>query len=89
MAITSSAKKAIRVSARKRVFNLERNRVLKSAIKEYSKLALAGQTALAAELLPKVYQAIDKVAKRGIIKPNAAARKKSRLARLLKIKSEK
>ena len=38
----------------------------------------------AEKLLPKAYQAIDKAAKRGIIKKNTAARKKSRLTALFK-----
>jgi small subunit ribosomal protein S20 len=37
----------------------------------------------AQELLSQAYKAIDKAAKTGILKKNAAARKKSRLARLL------
>ncbi len=36
------------------------------------------------ETLKVAYQAIDKALKRGIIKKNTAARKKSRLAQLLK-----
>jgi ribosomal protein S20 len=34
--------------------------------------------------MPTAYKAIDKAAKRGVIKPNTAARKKSRLAALIK-----
>lgn len=41
------------------------------------------------ELLSKAYQAIDKAAKTGLIKKNAAARKKSRLAKNLKKKAGK
>ena len=44
----------------------------------------------ASVLVPKVYQAIDKATKRGLIKKNTAARKKSRLlARLNKLSSSK
>lgn len=81
MAITSSAKKAIRSSARKRVFNLRRRTTLhdttKSLLKALSKKDIAG----AEKLLPSAYKAIDKAMKRGIIKKNTAARKKSHLAR--------
>ncbi len=42
-----------------------------------------------AETLKVAYQAIDKALKRGIIKKNAAARKKARLSALLKKASAK
>ena len=38
----------------------------------------------AQELLPKVYKSIDKAQKRGVIKKNTAARKKSRASALVK-----
>lgn len=72
MAITSSAKKAHRASLRKREFNLVRAKAMKDASKTAKK-------AMTPEALSKAYQAIDKAAKRGIIKKNTAARKKSRL----------
>lgn len=84
MPITKSAKKAIRAAGRKKVLNDRRRRALKEAIKRIGKLAKAGQKAEAKKLLPTAYQVIDKAVKRGIIKLNNAARKKSRLARLTK-----
>jgi small subunit ribosomal protein S20 len=83
MAITSSAKKAIRGAAQKRVFNLRRTRAMIEAIKKVRKLAIAKQLKEAQAALPAAYQAIDKAAKRGVIKAGNAARKKSGLARLL------
>ena len=83
MAITSSAKKALRSSVHKRVFNVRCKEVMKRVVKEIKKLAEGGKSAEAVALLPKAYKAIDKAAKRGIIKANNASRKKSRLARLL------
>lgn len=77
MAITASAKKAHRASLRKRVFNVRRKRALTSTVKDVKK-------EMSAESLSKAYQAIDKAAKRGIIKKNTAARKKSRLAAAMK-----
>lgn len=41
------------------------------------------------EALKEAYKAIDKALKRGVIKKNAAARKKSRLSALLKKSSAK
>ena len=83
MAITKNAKKAIKSSARKRVFNVRRNRTLHDTVKTFRTLIKEGKTKDAQTLLPTVYKAIDKAAQRGIIKPNTAARKKSRLARVL------
>lgn len=82
MAITSSAKKAHRASLKKRVFNENRKRALISATKNARK-------ELSKEALSKAYQAIDKAAKRGIIKKNTAARKKSRLMKALHKKEAK
>ena len=79
MAITSSAKKAIRNSARKRVFNLRRLGEMRGVLKDIKKLIKEKKKDEATALLPKAYKAIDKTAKRGVIKQNTAARKKSRL----------
>ena len=62
MPITSSAKKAIRVSARKKLVNDRRT----------------------AKMMSVAFAAVDKAAKRGVIKKNTASRKKARLARLIK-----
>ncbi len=69
-----NAKKALRVAARKRVLNDRRRRDMKSAIK-------SAKTVKTSDELAKAYQAIDKAAKRGVIKKNTASRKKSRLAK--------
>lgn len=79
MAITKGAKKAHRASLRKRVFNVRRKRAMNDALKG-AKKAIAEKGKDAAKSLSEAFSAIDKAAKRGIIKPNAAARKKSRLA---------
>jgi small subunit ribosomal protein S20 len=84
MPIIRSAKKALRSSARKRVFNLRRKDALRDEVKEVKKLAVAKKPEEARKELSKAYQAIDKAAKRGVIKKNAAARKKSRLSAMVK-----
>ncbi|MBP6860324.1 MAG: 30S ribosomal protein S20 [Candidatus Pacebacteria bacterium] len=83
MAITKGAKKAHRASLRKRVFNVRRKRALTDETKEVTKAIAAGKAAEAEKLLPAAFKAIDKAAKRGIIKANAADRKKSRLAKAI------
>ena len=88
MAITKGAKKAARASLRKRVFNIRRKRVLAESVK--AARATSGKDRAAQnEQLKAAYQAIDKAMKRGVIKKNTAARKKSRLAKLLKKSSAK
>lgn len=84
MPITSSAKKAIRVSKRKKVINDRRTRDMKDAVKKLEKAVKAGKKDEAAKMISQAFQAVDKAAKRGVIKKNTAARKKSRLARLVK-----
>lgn len=84
MAITSSAKKAHRASLKKHVFNLRRKNALVDATKAVKKAVGAATEAEAQKLLSAAYSAIDKAAKRGIIKPNAAARKKARLVGALR-----
>lgn len=86
MPIIKSAKKALRNSGRKRVFNLRRKETMRRTTKEVEKLVLEGKHADANSKLALAYQAIDKAAKRGVIKKNTAARKKSRIACLLAVK---
>jgi len=84
MAITSSAKKAIRASAKKHVFNLRRRDALHDTTKSVLKALTAKDVSGAEKLLPAAYKAIDKAMKRGVIKKNTAANKKSRLAQAIK-----
>jgi small subunit ribosomal protein S20 len=84
MPITSSAKKALRVSARKKLINDRRTKTLKDSEKKITKLVASKKTNEAKKLLASAYQAIDKAAKRGVIKKNTASRKKSKLARMTK-----
>jgi small subunit ribosomal protein S20 len=83
MPITQNAKKAIKSSARKRVFNIRKQRVLHEETKTFKTLLKEGKKEEAQKLLPTVYKAIDKAAQRGLIKQNTAARKKSRLTKAL------
>lgn len=80
MAITSSAKKAARSSARKRVFNLRRKDAMRDTTKSLMKALSAKDVKAAEKLLPEAFSSIDKAKKRGVIKANTAARKKSRIA---------
>ncbi|MBM3260867.1 30S ribosomal protein S20 [Candidatus Kaiserbacteria bacterium] len=86
MAYTKNAKKANRVNARRRVFNLRHKKAVKDAVKATSKLMTAKKAADAAKSLPELYQAIDKAAKHGTIKKNTAARMKSRITKRIAAK---
>jgi small subunit ribosomal protein S20 len=84
MPITSSAKKALRASKKKRVYNIEHRDAVSSVAKQIRKLVAAGKKAEAMKLLPKAYKELDKAAKTGFIKKNAASRTKSRLSAAIK-----
>ena len=76
MAITKSAKKALRQSEKRRTVNREWKDKLKEAIKK-------AETEKTAAAVSFAYKIADKSAKKHIIKVNKAARIKSRLSRLL------
>ncbi len=84
MPVIKSAKKALRGSERKRIFNLRKKRAMKEAVITVTKLVSDKKSKEALEKLPEAYKAIDKAVKRGILKKNTAARKKSVLARSIK-----
>ena len=83
MPIIKSAKKAVRGSLKKKAFNDRRKRVMKEVIKKIEKVVKTDKKE-AEKMLSVAYQAIDKAAKKGVIKKNNAARKKARLTRLVK-----
>jgi len=89
MAITKSAKKAAKSSLRKRVFNLRRLGVMKASVKDIEKLVKDKKVDDTKTTLSNAYKAIDKALKRGVIKKNTAARKKSRLVKMIKKASGK
>lgn len=84
MPITRSAKKALRGSVAKKAMNDRNKKSIKESVKNIEKLVKEKKKAEAKKLLPEAYSAIDKAAKRGVIKKNTAARKKSRLSRITK-----
>ena len=86
MAITKSAKKAWRQSLKKRKRNLVYKNKIKSLIKEAKNLVSQKKIEEAKKLLHQIYKALDKAAKAGVIKKNTAARKKSRITKLIETK---
>ena len=83
MANSLSAKKRTRQNARRRARNRWRKDQIKQAVKEFNDSVQAGASDKAAEQLKAVYKRLDKVAAKGAIHKNAAARTKARLARKL------
>jgi len=83
MAITKSAKRAIRVSGRRRVKNLLKMKKIKNLLKEVRNLVSQKKIEEAKKLLPQVYKILDKAAKTGLLKKNTVARKKSRITILI------
>jgi small subunit ribosomal protein S20 len=83
MAITNSAKKALRQSLRHKSRNIEKKDKMKKLLKEFKSLVSEKKTDEAKKLLPNVFKAMDKAAKRGLIKKNTISRKKSRICKML------
>ncbi|OGD69543.1 30S ribosomal protein S20 [Candidatus Campbellbacteria bacterium RIFCSPLOWO2_02_FULL_35_11] len=83
MPITRSAKKALRGSEKKKVFNLRRKRTMKDSVKGVVSSANSKDKKQAETKLSEAYKAIDKAAKNGVIKKNTASRKKARLSKMV------
>lgn len=84
MPIIQAQKKSVRQSAKRKVFNDRRRRAMRFAIKTVKTFVLGKDAKSANEALPTAYKAIDKAVKRGVVKKNTAARKKSRLNKSIK-----
>jgi len=78
-----SAKKRIRQNAKCRARNRWRKAQVKEAIRAFDESLSGGKVAQAQEQLKAVYKQLDKVAAKGTIHKNTAARKKARLTKRL------
>ena len=83
MAITKSAKKALRQSTKRNIMNSQRKKKVKNLIKEIKVLIDEKKGEEAKKLLPQAYKALDKSAKKDTIKKNTASRRKSRLTKMV------
>ncbi len=79
MANIKSAKKRVLVNQAKTL----RNKMVKSALKTAIKKAYAADEANKAEAVAAAIKKVDQACAKGILHANAAARKKSQLAKLL------
>lgn len=81
MAVTKTAKRAIRSAANRKVVNDKKKKTMKESVKLTRSLILQKDKKGSEKNLPATFAALDKAAKRGIIKKGTADRKKSRLAK--------
>jgi small subunit ribosomal protein S20 len=78
-----NAKKALRQTLKRAALNKVRRDAYKTAVKKAAKSTSTD----AKELIRQAQKALDKAAKRGVIKKNTAARKLSRLMKQIKKKT--
>jgi small subunit ribosomal protein S20 len=81
VAHTLSARKRVRQTAKRRERNRDRKREIRLELKKMQTAVAAGDKAAAFVELKKAQQVLDRIAARGTIHPNTAARRKSKLAK--------
>ncbi|MDP6930396.1 MAG: 30S ribosomal protein S20 [Planctomycetota bacterium] len=81
MAHSKQAKKRIRQDGKRRQRNKATTSAMKTEIKKLFSAVAAGDAAAVSQALPGTLSRIDKAAKAHVIHRNAAARKKSQVAR--------
>jgi len=80
MPTTSSAKKRLRTSLKRRATNRAGKSRLKTCEARLDEVIQTGNREAATTALSRCFSELDKAAKKGTIHPNRADRKKSRLA---------
>ncbi len=83
MPISKSAIKAVRVSAKKQAANVSFRSFCKTEVTKAEKLIASGELDKAQKAVVAAISALDTTAEKGIIHPNNAARRKSRLMKKL------
>ncbi len=82
MAHSKTAKKRVRQNRERRLRNRHHRSRLRTEVKQLRAAIAAGMTEDVEKRLPRTCAMLDRMAGRGILHRNAAARTKSRLARL-------
>ena len=80
---TKSAQKQVRVAERKRLRNKSVRSLCKTNITKAEKLIFSGELESAQGAAVAAISSLDKAAEKGVIHPNNAARRKSRLMKKL------
>ena len=83
MPVTKSAKKQVRVDERRRLRNRSIRSLVKTNITKAERLIFSGELESARAAVVAAISSLDKAAEKGIIHPNNAARRKSRLMKKL------
>ena len=83
MANHKSALKRVRQNARRRQRNRSNTSRVRTQVKAVRQAVEQGEIDKARELLPATLSMLDRSVQRGVLKENAAARRKSRLTRLV------
>lgn len=79
MANTQSAKKRMRQNEKRRLHNRRYRSAARTYVKRTRNLIAAGELDEAEAVLRQAVSTLDKAARKGVIHPNNAARRKSRL----------
>ena len=78
-----SARKQVRVTQRRRLRNKSIQSLCKTNITKVERLIFSGELDSAREAIVDAISSLDKAAEKGVIHPNNAARRKSRLMKKL------
>ena len=83
MPVTKSAKKQMRVAERRQLRNKSIRSLCKTNITKAERLIFSGDLEAAQKAVVAATSSLDKAAEKGVIHPNNAARRKSRLMKKL------
>lgn len=83
MSESKSAQKQVRVAERRRLRNKPIRSLCKTTITKAERLIFSGELESARDAVVAAISSLDKAAEKGIIHPNNAARRKSRLMKKL------
>ena len=83
MTVSKSAEKQARASERRRLRNKSIRSLTKTNITKAERLIFSGEVEPAREAVVAAISSLDKAAEKGVIHPNNAARRKSRLMKKL------
>ncbi len=83
MPVTKSARRQIRVAEGRRLRNKSITSECKTSITKAERLIFSGELEAAQKAVAEAITSLDKAAEKGIIHPNNAARRKSRLVKKL------
>ncbi len=83
MPVTKSAQKEVRVTERRRLHNKSIRSLCKTNVTKAERLISSGELEPAQKTVIVAVSSLDKAAKKGVIHPNNAARRKSRLMKKL------